>query len=541
MPQQPRPQPPADGTPAYIGYIRVSTWKEEKISPELQETAIRGWADRRGVRLLEPLVLDLDATGRNFKRKIMGAIRRVEAGEARGIAVWKYSRFGRSRDGVSVNLKRLEDAGGQLESATEEADARTATGRLQRGILFEFAAYESDVRGEQWRETHDHRRYKLHLPASGRPRFGYIWTPRRVLDPAEPTGWKLQEETYTAHPEAGPVMADRYRQYVDGAPFYTLMADLNSAGWRTVRGNTWSQQTLMRYMDSGFCAGLLRVHNPACQCPQEKRSNCNNTLFIPGVQEELIDAELWQMYRERRDTVKTTPPRARQPLYPCTNLMRCGGCRGTVPAQSAQRTSEGVITNIRGYSYACGRRGITGTHGCSGVWATRSHVEDEVHRWVEREVAPAADAAGPIPVPRTAEVDQRAAAARERARLEAESNRLADGLANLRADHAMNPGDYGPGEYEAARDKIRQQQAANTAAMERASAVESEPHRADYGPLLMALLDAWNEMHNSEKNSMLKQVIRRVVLVRTDGTAKVEIHPVWEPDPWAATLVVAAM
>ncbi|MFB7914667.1 hypothetical protein [Streptomyces sp. NPDC056061] len=57
----------------------------------------------------------------------------------------------------------------------------------------------------------------------------------------------------------------------------------------------------------------------------------------------------------------------------------------------------------------------------------------------------------------------------------------------------------------------------------------------------MALLDTCTEMHDSEKNSMLKQVIRRIVLVRTDGTAKVEIHPVWEPAPWAATLVEAAM
>ncbi|UTN92124.1 serine integrase [Streptomyces phage HFrancette] len=533
----PRPRPPADDAPAYIGYIRVSTWKEEKISPELQETAIRAWADRRGVRLLEPLVVDLDTTGRNFRRKIMGAIRRVEGGEAQGIAVWKYSRFGRSRDGVSINLKRLEDAGGQLQSATEEVDAATATGRLQRGILFEFAAYESDVRGEQWREAHDHRRYKLHLPASGRPRFGYIWTPRRVADPAAPSGWRLQDEAYTAHPETGPVMADRYRQYVDGQPFYALMADLNAAGWRTVRGGPWSQQTLMRYMDSGFCAGLLRVHNPACKCPQEERGNCGNTLFIPGAQEELIDAELWQMYRERRTAVKATPPRARAPLYPCTNLMRCGGCRGTTPAQSAQRASQGVVTNIRGYSYACGRRSITGTHGCPGVWATRAHVEAEVRRWVEREVAPAVDAAGPIPAPRTAEVDQRAAAARERARLEVESSRLADGLANLRADHAMNPADYGPGEYEAARDKIRQQQQVTTAALERVSAVETAPHRADYDQLLIGLLDAWHEMHDSEKNALLKQVIRRVVLVRTDGTAKVEVHPVWESDPWAATEV----
>lgn len=525
-----------DGEP-WLGYIRVSTWKEEKISPELQRAAIESLAARTGRRIVDWIV-DLDSTGRNFKRRIMAGIKRVEAGEARGIAVWKYSRFGRTRDGVHVNLKRLEDSGGQLASATEDVDARTATGRLQRGILFEFAAYESDVRGEQWRETHDHRRYKLHLPSTGRPRFGYIWTPRRVPDAHAPTGWRLQEESYKAHPDTGPVIADRYRQYIDGAAFYSLVTDLNQEGWRTVRGNLWSEQTLIRYMDSGFCAGLLRVHNPECSCPSEKRGNCSNVLFIPGAQEELIDAELWQMYQTRRKEVRSTPPRARRATYPLTNLLRHNTCRGTVPAQTARRSVQGVATNVRGYAYACGRRTIMGPHGCDGVWATRAHLEALTLRWVETEVAPGVDAASSAPAAREDVAGQRARAARERARLEAEAVKLANGLTNLRADRAMNPDEYGPGEYEAARDRIRQQQKANDAALERVSVAETEPHRTDYAPLLIDLCDAWHDMADAEKNALLKQVVRRIVVARTDGEATIEVHPVWEPDPWAADLFV---
>jgi site-specific DNA recombinase len=99
-PRRPALLTPADDWEPWIGYIRVSTWKEEKISPELQETALRAWAARTRRRLLEPLTIDLDVTGRNFKRKIMRDIERVERREAKGIAVWKYSRFGRTRDGV---------------------------------------------------------------------------------------------------------------------------------------------------------------------------------------------------------------------------------------------------------------------------------------------------------------------------------------------------------------------------------------------------------------------------------------------------------
>jgi hypothetical protein len=69
--------------------------------------------------------------------------------------------------------------------------------------------------------------------------------------------------------------------------------------------------------------------------------------------------------------------------------------------------------------------------------------------------------------------------------------------------------------------------------------IESTPRRDDYAPLLLGLMDAWDEMHSSEKNALLKQVLRRVALVKTDGAADIEIHPVWEPDPWAEAFAEA--
>ncbi|MFJ8146936.1 recombinase family protein [Streptomyces sp. NPDC096048] len=534
----PRPATAPDDPELWLGYIRVSTWKEEKISPELQETALRAWAKRTGRQLLEPLIIDLDATGRNFKRRIMGGIKRVEDGEARGIAVWKYSRFGRTRDGVALNLKRLEDAGGQLESATEEGDARTATGRLQRGILFEFAAYESDVRGEQWRETHDHRRYKLNLPATGRPRFGYIWHPRRLPDPAHPGQFILQEEKYVAHPELGPVMADRYRQFVEGDAFYHLVGELNSAGHRTTRGGMWSEQTLIRYMDSGFPAGLLRVHDPKCRkCAPEKRGHCPNTVFIPGAQEELASAELWQMYQERREAIRRTPPRARRATYELTGLLRCGTCRGSLTPNNSERIRDGETVRIRGYSYRCSRRSVQGALGCPGTWAIRDDVEKAMRDWLADKRAEAIDATPAVPQQRTPLQDHRAAAARERIRLQTEADKLAAALVNLRVARAADPDDYGPGEYEAARDRIRAQQQANTSAMERVAEVESTPHRDDYKSVLVGVVPEWKSFNERERNNLYKQLLRRVVVSKEGSAVRVEPHPVWEPDPWAPVTV----
>ncbi|MEF9883435.1 hypothetical protein [Streptomyces sp. P9-A4] len=150
------------------------------------------------------------------------------------------------------------------------------------------------------------------------------------------------------------------------------------------------------------------------------------------------------------------------------------------------------------------------------------------------KAAPAIDATPSVPSPRAPKADPRAAAARERARLEAEADKQKAALARLRADRAADPDEYGPGEYEAARDVIRTQQAATTAALERLSVVVLTPHQEDYVPVVAALAVGWKLMNDVERNSLLRQLARRVVLARQpEGGTTVTVHPVWEPDPWA--------
>lgn len=529
----PRQRPPADDdlTP-YIGYVRVSTWKEEKISPELQREAILRWARDVGARIVR-WVEDLDESGRHFKRRITECVEAVEAGKARGVAVWRYSRFGRDRTGNALWLARLERAGGQLESATERIDATTAVGRFQRGMILEFSAFESDRAGEQWRETHNHRKYKLGLPAQGRKRAGYIWHRRRVPDPASPDGFRLQKEWYEVDPEYGPVIADCYRAYVDGDGFGALCQRLNRAGWRTTQGRVWQTETLRRYMDSGFPAGLLSVHDPECRCGRTD-GTCKRHVQIQGAHEELIDWDLWQAYLRRRQEVRETVPRSRVGLYELTGLVRCAQCRlGT----SLTTKREGG-RNTPGFSYRCSLRAKAGPEACEGVYVRRDIVEARVFDWLRREAAAGIDAAPSAPRENALDraAREQASLARARARAQAEVDRQRQALARLRADYAANPGDYGPGEYEDAVAEIRRKrEQAEQLLAELPAEVETLPDRADHIPLVLDAVDAWPVMTVAERNAILRKLLRRVALVRHGaGSAgcEIQIHPVWEPDPW---------
>lgn len=521
------------GPERWIGYIRVSTWREEAISPDIQRDAIERWAARTGRRIIE-WVIDLDATGRNFRRRVMGAIEAVERGDAKGIAVWKYSRFGRNTLGVQINVARLENSGGQLVSATEDIDVSTAIGEFQRDITFALANFESKRAGEQWRETHG-LRVKAKLPATGRPRFGYIWQPRRVQDPSTPTGWRLQDEHYTLHPDMAPVLDELYERKTEDHDGFTSLARWMNEDLQITspRGRIWSNAFIGQMMDAGFAAGLLRIHDPECRCPYRTKpgtaSRCTEgrMIFVPGAQPAILNPDRWQAYLDHRAQVRATPPRARRATYPLTALVYHAVCRRSMSAQTI--TVKGVPT--AGAGLQCGWRLRAGPAGCgTPLHAKRAVVEAQVQEWLAREASGVA-ARDALEAPATPRRDTREEDRRSLAETEA-------ALTQLVIDRARHPDLYPVEAFEAARDTLLRDRERLTARLQQAATVTELPDRATLEPLAARLVEAWDGLSPVEINGIMRRLVRRVVVGsdRAPGEwshrVRVEVHPTWEDDPW---------
>ncbi|MER8042554.1 recombinase family protein [Streptomyces sp. NPDC094032] len=538
---------------AWIAYIRVSTWKEEKISPELQRAAIEAWAASVGVRIID-WVIDLDESGRHFKRKITTCVERVEAGEARGVVVWRYSRFGRNRTGNVMWLARLEAAGGRLESATERIDATTAIGKFQRDMVFAFGNYESDRASEQWKETHLYRVQELKLPATGRNRFGYIWHPRKVMDPTQPTGWRLQQEHYTFHPELASVVEELYeRKTEDHDGFNSLTHWLNEdLGILTLQGKAWGRTSVARYLDSGFAAGLLRVHDTECPCPYSSGtiSKCkfDRMLYVPGAQPAIILPDQWRAYRAHRAQTKKTPPRARKATYPLTALMSHARCR--FAASHGSGTDPVTKEQVRGRWVVCSRNKHANRIDCpKGLNVERAQVEADVKAWLTRNVVDALDALPTVPEQQGRETkaeDPRERAQRERASLQRELVRIDAALDRLIEENALEPDKYPGDSFARVRDKLLARKGALTIDLNKTKGTEEQeamPTKKDVRPIVVGLLAEWDLLTAVEVNALLQQVIRRVTLLdhrSPEGYLRgvaVDVHPLWEPDPWAPVKV----
>lgn len=311
-----------------IAYIRVSKGREEMISPAIQRRHCEQAAALAGLEIID-WYEDLNRSGREFgKRQVADAIRRVNAGEAGGVMVWKISRWGRNMLDSLLNLKELQEAGGVIYSATEPVgEMDSPMGRFGINQMLAVAELQSDQIGESWKDSHEHRR-ENGLPNNGKPRFGYIYD-----KPAK---------KFSVDPVTGPWLAKAYQQFVAGKPLSRIALEMDEAAIRGTGGGRLSNTSLMFILDSGFGAGKVVVNarrgrQGSTQEPQ---------FYVPGAHPAVISEELWQAYQRRR--AQERAPRDAAPVHRLTGLVRCGSCeRRMFRVRNAAGTFSWVCRNGR--------------------------------------------------------------------------------------------------------------------------------------------------------------------------------------------------
>lgn len=471
-----------DSPPRAVGYIRVSTARDDMVSPELQLTAIQEHCQRAGYVLIE-VIEDLDLTGRFWRRRqAERAVTMVERGDADVIVLWKWSRLTRNRRDWAVAVDRVEVAGGKLESATEPVDTSTSSGRLARGMLAELAAFESERIGDVWREVHA-RRTKRGLPANGKPRFGY----RHV------------DGLHRPDPDTGPVLAALYRRYVAGETIWSLTAWLNREGVLTVPGYSakgpgpWSMNGLRNMLDTGFGAGFITVHGS-----RER-----------GVHEPVVDEATWTAYLAAR-AGRRPLRRADRSLYLLSGLVWCR-CGSKMGAGHYGRTNSARLRCLRSTQPGAERH--------PGSYPQLAPVDAAVRAWIE-QLADQVDTATDRGLAQAARATRRrhdaAALARELVAVDRAIGRLtADHVKGTIPDVA-----YRPALDELTRERGQLEQRRVAAA---ADAAAGEPAR-----IAADLAARWDVYDVAQRRATLRHLIARVVV---DGRPRAAPEVLVVPKP----------
>ena len=475
MPTKPLTKPRA------VLYLRQSTYREESISLELQEFETRRHAEAMGYEVVATET-DPGRTGRSFDRPgIQRVMKMAEAKEVERIILWKWSRFSRNRYDWPAARKVVEQAGAQIESATEPNDLETPEGRLMMDQLIAFAAYESDRIGKTWKEAHA-RRLRKGLPHSGGPRFGYTFD--------------TDQQRYIADPETAPILREAYERFVAGETVIGLCRWLTDTGAKPVPGgrvaeataDVWKRTTLRGMLDSGFAAGRILYNGD----------------LLPGSQERLLNEDEWEAYLAARARRSKHGERERtrddRRDYLLSGIAVCGHCGGKMVGTAATPTV---------HQYRC-NGGLAKRHSGGSVYGPTA--ENAVMEWLRSQAdlvnasAAAEQASHPARIKPSRAITIEAEIAKLRHRLEAALEYLTDGTVDAET-------------YRRSTTKWETQIAELEIDLREARVDDRVvPER-----LTPQLLEQWDRLTVRERRELLRKLIDRVVVTSGKPRAAVEI------------------
>lgn len=491
--------PVPEHAPRAIGLIRVSKERDGMMSPDIQRLAIEDYARGRGY-LVTDWVEGIDEPGSRARSawwpRLEQATVAIEENRADLLIVWKYSRAARHRLKWAVAVDRIEAAGGRIESATEQLDTATSTGRFARGMLAELNAFEAERIGEVWREVQATRVAAGKTP-HGNPKWGYVYNRAQQLHEPDPV--------------TGPVLAQAYERYVAGESPLAIAKWLNETRHPTLTGGLWSATAIRRVMDAGFAAGLIPYKGDK----------------YPGAHEPLITPELWQRYLDARAERGQLAPRARATRYLLTGLIRCAQCG------AAMHGNQGGGRDNRYPDYRCGFAKMRGPEACTAAATSARHVEGKVFEWLQSVAAASVEEQATVMAESTA---RRVSAEAEARRLLEEAAKVDDAIARLTMQVAegLVPAE----DYRTARDGLQSRREQLSARAEEAARLARR--REDHAEVARRLVDEWEQLPLEHCRQLLMDLLAGVKVVpggrrgeggpRARSFSQVGVLPVWSAE-----------
>ncbi|WWM23380.1 recombinase family protein [Streptomyces sp. B21-104] len=541
-------------------YIRVSTARDDMISPELQQFQGETLAAKEDMQLVGKPITDLGKTGRSFgERQISKIIGMAEREEFDVLILWVWSRFGRNMKDSLTNLDRLTELGIEVRAVKEDFDGRTNIGRFAIRQMLNIAELFSDQQADVWKESIARRRRKG-LPHANQGRFGYYrcdtCPPRKSGVPLE-TCPACKEGILKVDPVLGPKLADAWRRVAAGEFIAHITHEWYAEGVvDPASGKPVTPGRLYDILDSGFGLGFVRYRLPEQQHVLRadkdgvKRRGRNRSrrpetfgLYLPGGHEPVISdraecERVWDAYLDRRGDTPKAAARARGEIrYSTTGLVFCAACGGSMHALlRAKKTRKPPIDGRPDpfdVTWRCRQYAELGSCRGSG-YGNLEHIEVRVLDWLMENAKGGQDIQTRVRRSQTALKPNDSAARltgieRELERLVRQEDRLTDSL----VDGLINE-DAARRKQERINARREELEAERQQLSERRERMVSQPGAVAF----KSLVDEWEQATPNTRNKLIKTVVRGIYVRKGRGLPlkeKYQIVPMWEAHPAAAS------
>ncbi|MEG0963187.1 MAG: recombinase family protein [Lachnospiraceae bacterium] len=320
-------------------YIRVSTDKQEELSPDAQKRLLLDYAKSHGL-IVPPefIFMENGISGRKADKRPefqkMIALAKSEEHPIDVIVVWKFSRFARNQE-ESIMYKSLLSRKNHVDVISiSEPLIDGPFGTLMERIIEWMDEYYSINLSQEVIRGMTEKAY----------RGGYQSQP--------PLGYK---SVPGSHPvidsETAPIVTHIFESYLDGMDFSSIARAVNEKGYRTSRGNPFELRTIRYILENPFYIGKVRW-NMICHSTHEKNPD-DEIIIVDGAHDPIISAENFNAVAER--IRKEFRPARRKGAgvtkHWLCGLLKCSVCGATLTYYKPENKIHG---GFQCYRYAKG-------------------------------------------------------------------------------------------------------------------------------------------------------------------------------------------
>lgn len=303
-------------------YIRVSTDKQEELSPDAQKRLIIDYCKKNGYTITnENIFIENGISGKKadkrpeFKRMI--ALAKSKEHPFDVILVWKFSRFARNQEESIVYKSMLKKANVDVVSVSEPVIDGPFGSLIERIIEWMDEYYSIRLSGEVIRGMTEKA---LRGGYNAQPPLGY----RKNSDTGVP-------EIY--EPEAV-IVRNIFSFISQGLSLIDTARSVNNMGFHTRRGGMFEQRTIRYIIENPFYYGYVRWNrqNPSEHTIKDK----SEWIIAPGTHPVLINKESWDFANEQ--LIKISRPYKERGTsgikHWLSGIVKCSSCGSSLVSNS---------------------------------------------------------------------------------------------------------------------------------------------------------------------------------------------------------------
>lgn len=325
-----------------FGYVRVSTGKQDELSPDSQAKLLKDYAKSHGY-VVSKIFFELGISGRKADKrpefqKMIGLAKSSDH-PADAILVWKFSRFARNQE-ESIVYKSLLKKKHNVDviSISEPLVDGPFGSLIERIIEWMDEYYSVRLSGEVTRGMREKAE-----------RGGYQARP--------PLGYKIvsHKEPPVIVPEEAEIVKLIFEKYVhDGMGLFEIARLLNSHNFKTSHGKEFERRSIEYILQNPTYCGMIRWNRTINESNEIRPES--EWIVTDGEHPAIISKELFDKAQERYK--REYRPRGARPVstykHWLSGVVKCPACGRTMTANTIRNNTR-VYSHFRCYGYTKGK------------------------------------------------------------------------------------------------------------------------------------------------------------------------------------------